>query len=105
MNCVLPECAIAKKVLSYGAGRDDRGQTYRSSHTAVVFEPSMCRHSLRTQQYTKVKIGEPSMCRHSLGTRETKRSSMGHMDDVIDISSVYLCSCIASRDDRRRYNE
>jgi hypothetical protein len=91
--------------ISYGAGRDDRGQTYRISHTAVVFEPSMCIHSLETRQYTKVKIGEPNMCRHSLGTRVTERSSMGHMDDVIEISSIYLCSCIASRDDRGWYNE
>jgi hypothetical protein len=105
MNCVLPKCAIAKKVLSYGVGCDDRGQTYQSSHMTVVFEPSMCRHSLRTRQYTKVKIGEPSMCRHNLRTRETERSSMGHMDNVIDISFVYLYSCIASRDDRGRYNE
>jgi hypothetical protein len=65
----------------------------------------MCRHSLGTQQYTKVKIGEPSMCRHNLGTWETERSSMGHMDNVIDITFVYLCSCITSRDDRGQYNE
>jgi hypothetical protein len=24
------------------------------------------------------------MCRHDLGTRKTKRSRIGHMDDVID---------------------
>jgi hypothetical protein len=64
-------CAIVKKVLSYGASRDDWGQTYQSLHTAwvqVMYVP---------RKYTKVKIGEPSMYRHSLETRKTERSSMG----------------------------
>jgi hypothetical protein len=35
MNCVLPLCAIAKKVLSYVTSHDDRG-SYRNLHTAWV---------------------------------------------------------------------
>jgi hypothetical protein len=43
------------------------------------------------------------MCRHGLGNTETERSSMGHKDDVIDISYVYLSNYITGHDDRGRY--
>jgi hypothetical protein len=40
-------CAIINKVLSYGASCDDRGQTYRSSHTAWVQAMYVLRNIVR----------------------------------------------------------
>jgi hypothetical protein len=39
--------AIATKVLSYGAGHDDRGQKYRSSHISVGTSHVCAAHTLR----------------------------------------------------------
>jgi hypothetical protein len=39
--------AIATKVLSYGAGHDDRGQTYQSSHIGVGTSHVCAAHTLR----------------------------------------------------------
>ena len=43
-----------------------------------------CRPVLHTQN-TRVKLDEPSICRYGLGTLETRRSSVNHIVDMINI--------------------
>ena len=36
-------------------------------------------------QNTRVKLDKPSICRYGLGTLETERSSVNHIEDMINI--------------------
>jgi hypothetical protein len=44
------------------------------------------------------------VCVDMASEHEIERSSMGHMDDVIDISFVYFWNYIADHHDRGRYS-
>jgi hypothetical protein len=72
------------KVLSYEAGRDDRGLDI-SKFAYGVGTSNVC-----ATQYTKVKLESPSMCKtwpRNTGDRKVKH---GSQSCVIDISLVYL---------------
>ena len=49
-----------------------------------TFTYNECKTVLHVRN-TWVKLDEPSMYRHSLGTLETKRSSVNHIVDMINI--------------------
>jgi hypothetical protein len=69
--------AIATKVLSYGAGHDNRRKTYQSSHIGVGTS-HVC------TAIHKGYVGEPSMYKHGLENTVTERLNMSHMLTVIE---------------------
>jgi hypothetical protein len=69
------------KFLSYEVGHDDRA-TYQSSQGMGTSNVCVA-HTLRL-------VWRALVCVDMASKHEIERSSMGHMDDVIDISSIYL---------------
>jgi hypothetical protein len=51
-------------------------------------------------QYTRVKLDEPSICRYGLGTLETERSSVNHIEDMINIVMFTIENYSLSHDDQ-----
>ena len=51
-------------------------------------------------QNTWVKLYEPSMYRHGLETQETERSNMSHIVDMINMEMFTIDDYPISRDDR-----
>ena len=49
-----------------------------------TFKYNGCKTVLHMRN-TRVKLDEPSICRYGLGTLETERSSVNHIEDMINI--------------------
>ena len=64
-----------------------------------TFTYNGCKAVLHMQN-TWVKLDEPSMYKHGLGTLETKRSSVNHIVDMINIVMFTIENYSISRDDR-----
>jgi hypothetical protein len=75
--------AIASKFLGMKLAVTIGGYTYLSAHKGVGTSNVCVAHTLRLHWGVLV-------CVDMASEHKIKRSSMDHMDDVIDISSVYL---------------
>jgi hypothetical protein len=84
--------AIATKVLSYGAGRDDRGQIYQSLHIGVGTRHVCAAHTLRllaslacTDMASKTRMTERLSTSHMLIVIERTQSTFAAMPSAVTI--------------------